>query len=312
MPSLDVYSREEPCWIIDSTSKRSACNFMAEFATVGVVGGGTMGSGIAYEVIRATDARVVIRDVDAGALDRARANVQRYIDRPVKKGQITAEVAASWHARLSYTSAWSDLGTCDLVIEAAFEDITLKQSIFKELSAACRTDAILASNTSGLSLTTIAAASTHPERVIGLHFFNPVPAMKLVEIIRAYQTDETTIQRARTFCEEIGKQTVLAKDYPGFITTRIGMAMIAEAVRCLEEGVGTVKDIDVAIRLGYNFPMGPFELADLVGIDVLFHILEGNTHTLGERFMPSPLLRQMVAAGHLGRKSGQGFYTYDK
>lgn len=283
---------------------------MVEFATVGVVGGGTMGSGIAYEVIRMTTARVIVRDVSEQAVAQARAALDKYIERPRAKGQITPAQADGWQGRLSYTTAWDDLAAADLVIEAAFEDLALKRDIFTQLSAVCRADAVLASNTSSLSITSIAAASTRPERVIGLHFFNPVPAMKLVEIIRAYQTDDATIASAQAFCATLGKETVLAKDYPGFITTRIGMTLIAEAVRCLEEGVGTVRDIDVAIRLGYNFPMGPFELADLVGIDVLLHILDANTRLLGERFLPSPLLRQMVAAGHLGRKSGQGFYSY--
>jgi 3-hydroxybutyryl-CoA dehydrogenase len=283
---------------------------MTEFATVAVVGGGTMGSGIAYEVVRKTQAQVIIRDVSDEALSRARTALAHSIDRPLSKGQITQEQAEDWRNRLSYTTEWADLAPADLVIEAAFEDIDLKRGIFAQLSAVCRSDAILASNTSGLSITTIAAASTHPERVIGLHFFNPVPAMKLVEIIRAYQTSDETIAQSQSFCQSLGKETVLAKDYPGFITTRIGMTIIAEALRCLEEGVGTVRDIDVAIRLGYNFPMGPFELADLVGNDVVLHILEANSRLLGERFLPSPLLRQMVAAGHLGRKSGQGFYSY--
>ena len=283
---------------------------MITFATVGVVGGGTMGSGIAYEVMRKTEARVIVREVDERALDRAKSLIGGYVERPVAKGQVTRDIADGWLARVSYTTDIADLAAADIVVEAVFEDSDLKRGVFQQLSAACREDAILASNTSGLSITTIAAASTHPERVIGLHFFNPVPAMKLVEIIRAYQTSDATIEAARAFCAALGKETVLAKDYPGFITTRIGMAMLAEAVRCLEEGVGTATDIDKGIKLGYNFPMGPLELADLVGIDVLLHILEANTHLLGDRFLPSPLLRQMVAAGHLGRKSGQGFYKY--
>jgi len=283
---------------------------MTNFATVGVVGGGTMGSGIAYEVIRNTDARVILRDINDTALERARNAMAHFVERPVAKGQITRQEGDAWLGRVSYTTDFADLAAADIVVEAVFEDMALKREVFAALSAVCRPDAILTSNTSGLSITTIAAASVRPERVIGLHFFNPVPAMKLVEIIRAYQTDEATISAARDFCAALGKETVLAKDYPGFITTRIGMAMVAEAVRCLEEGVGSVEDIDTAIKLGYNFPMGPLALADLVGIDVLLHILEANTHELGERFLPSPLLRQMVAAGHLGRKSGRGFYSY--
>jgi 3-hydroxybutyryl-CoA dehydrogenase len=285
---------------------------MAEFTTVGVVGGGTMGSGIAYELIRMTQVRVIVRDVDLPSLDRARVALSRYIDRPVNKGIITREQADAWQTRLSYTTELGDLADAEIVIEAVFEDLDLKRSIFAMLDDVCRKDAMLASNTSGLSITSIAAACENPGRVLGLHFFNPVPAMKLIEIVRAYQTEDTVIEQAREFCAALGKEAVLAKDYPGFITTRIGMAMLAEGIRCLEEGVGTASDIDKAIRLGYNFPMGPLELADLIGIDVLLHILDTHTHLLGERFLPSPLLRQMVAAGHLGRKSGRGFYEYEK
>lgn len=283
---------------------------MAVYKTVGVVGGGTMGSGIAYEVLRNTAAKVILRDVSEAALTRARTEIEKQVGRPVSKGQMTREQGDALLARVTYTTEFAPFAPAEIVVEAVFEDLALKQSVFKELSAVCREDAILASNTSGMSITSIAAASTRPERVIGLHFFNPVPAMKLVEIIRALQTDDATVASAQEFCHILKKETVLAKDYPGFITTRIGMAMLAEAVRCFEEGVGTAEDIDTAIRLGYNFPMGPLALADLVGIDVLLHILEANTHLLGERFKPSPLLRNMVAAGRLGRKSGRGFYQY--
>jgi 3-hydroxybutyryl-CoA dehydrogenase len=284
---------------------------MTTFATVGVVGGGTMGSGIAYEVMRKTAARVIVREVDERAVDRARTLITGYVERPVAKGQVTREVADAWLARLSFTTAIADLAPADLVVEAVFEDLAVKRDVFTHLGAACRADTILASNTSGLSITSIAAANNRAERVVGLHFFNPVPAMKLVEIVRAYQTSDATIEAARTFCAEIGKETVLAKDYPGFITTRVGMMMVAEGIRCLEEGVGTAQDIDTAIKLGFNFPMGPLELADLVGLDVLLHILDDQARELSDRFRPSPLLRQMVAAGHLGRKTGRGFYTYE-
>lgn len=283
-----------------------------EWKLVGVVGGGSMGSGIAYEVVRNLDARVVVREADAHTLARARANVERLVERPVQKGQITREVADTWLARFTWTTELEDLANADIVIEAVFENLALKQEIFAKLDSVCREDAILASNTSGLPITQIASATQRPERVLGLHFFNPVPAMKLVEIIRAYQTSDETVERSRAFCALLKKETVLAKDYPGFITTRIGMAIIAEAIRCLEEGIGTAEDIDKAIRLGYNFPMGPLELADLVGLDVTLHILEANREALGERFLPSPLLRNMVTAGYTGRKAGRGFYNYSR
>ncbi len=284
---------------------------MTDFLIAGVVGGGAMGSGIAYEIARSTACSVIVRDVDDAALAKARASINKMIDRQRDKGQISAEAAEEQRARIRYSSDWEVFAEADIVIEAAFEDMAVKRGIFAKLDAVCRPTAILASNTSGLSITEIASVCARPERVIGLHFFNPVPAMKLVEVITAYQTDAATLQKSLEFCQALGKETAKAKDYPGFITTRIGMAMLAEAARCLDEGVGTVEDIDVAIRLGYNFPMGPFELADLVGIDVLLHILENNTVLLGERFIPTPLLRQMTAAGKLGRKTGEGFYRYE-
>ncbi|MEO7001295.1 MAG: 3-hydroxyacyl-CoA dehydrogenase family protein, partial [Ktedonobacterales bacterium] len=243
-------------------------------------------------------------------LSRARANVAGLIERPVRKGQVSREQADGWLARFTWTTDLADLADADLVVEAVFEQLTLKRDIFTQLDRHCRPDALLASNTSGLPITQIAAATQHPERVLGLHFFNPVPAMKLVEIVRAYQTSDTTVERARAFCAALKKETVLAKDYPGFITTRIGMALLAEGIRCLEEGVGTAEDIDKAIKLAYNHPMGPLELADLVGLDVVLHILDANRIALGERFIASPLLRQMVAAGYTGRKAGRGFYAY--
>lgn len=280
------------------------------WTTVGVVGGGAMGSGIAYEVARNLDARIIVREVDQVALGRARTNVEQLIARPVAKGQITQEIADSWLARFAWTTELQDLAEADLIIEAVFEHLPLKQEIFAALDGIVRPETILASNTSGLPITGIAAATQRPERVIGLHFFNPVPAMKLVEIIRAYQTSEETVTRGTAFCQALKKETILAKDYPGFITTRVGLTMIAEAVRCLEEGVGTIEDIDKGMRLGFNFPMGPFELADLVGVDVTLHVLDNARANLGERFTPSPLLRNMVTAGHLGRKTGRGFYDY--
>lgn len=284
----------------------------AEWKTVGVVGGGSMGSGIAYEVARNLDARVIVREVDAQTLGRARANIERLIARPVEKGQITQETADAWLARFDWTTDLGALARADIVIEAVFENMPLKQEIFSELDVTCGPEVILASNTSGLPITQIASATQRPERVLGLHFFNPVPAMKLVEIIRAYQTSDEVVERATAFCQALKKETILSKDYPGFITTRIGLMMIAEAVRCLDEGVGSAEDIDKGMRLGFNLPMGPLELADLVGLDVTLHVLDAERAALGERFTPSPLLRNMVTAGYIGRKAGRGFYNYRK
>ena len=286
-------------------------NEAAQWRIIGVVGGGTMGAGIAYEVARNLETQVIVREADEATLARARKNVEGLIERPVRKGQVSREEADGWLARFSWTTELAALADADLVVEAVFEQLDLKRDIFTQLDKHCRPDALLASNTSGLPITQIAAATQHPERVLGLHFFNPVPAMKLVEIVRAYQTSDATVEQARAFCAALKKETVLAKDYPGFITTRIGMALLAEGIRCLEEGVGTAEDIDKAIKLAYNHPMGPLELADLVGLDVTLHVLDANRTALGERFLASPLLRQMVAAGYTGRKAGRGFYTYE-
>ncbi len=293
-------------------TQRAQSETANEWKIVGVVGGGAMGAGIAYEVARNLDARIIVRETDEHTLARAKANVERLIDRPVQKGQVTREVADGWLARFTWTTALADLAPAEIVIEAVFENLPLKQEIFAALDTTCQPTAILASNTSGLPITQIASATQRPERVLGLHFFNPVPAMKLVEIVRAYQTDDATVARSQAFCALLKKETILAKDYPGFITTRIGLMMIAEAIRCLDEGIGTAEDIDKGMRLGFSFPMGPLELADLVGLDVTLHVLEANSAALGERFLPSPLLRNMVTAGYTGRKAGRGFYNYSK
>lgn len=285
---------------------------MSAYKMIGVVGGGTMGSGIAYEIARNLDAAVVVREVSPEAAERAEINIAKLIARPVQKGQVSEEVAEGWHNKIKVTTEFQDLAQADLVVEAVFEDLELKKDTFKALSAVCAESTILASNTSGLPITQMAAVVKRPERVVGMHFFNPVPAMKLVELVRAYQTSEETLQKAKEFCQSLQKETVVAKDYPGFITTRIGLMMVAEGIRCLEEGIGTAEDIDKAMKLAFNFPMGPLELADLVGLDVQLHVQETQERELGERFKPSPLLRQMVAAGYLGRKAGRGFYTYEK
>ncbi|MBI2987223.1 MAG: 3-hydroxyacyl-CoA dehydrogenase family protein [Deltaproteobacteria bacterium] len=280
---------------------------------VGIIGSGLMGTGIAFVVARQIEGETVVVDVDEKILEKSRRTVEGLAARAVEKGQATQEEAGKWLKRLNHTTDRSDLKGAAFIIEAVPEDLALKCRLFTELSEICAQETILASNTSGLPITQIAAGARHPERVIGTHFFNPAPVMKLVEIVRGYATSETTIQKTRGFCSRLGKESILVeKDYPGFITTRIGNGYLAEALRCLEEGVGSAGDIDKGCRLAYNYPMGPFELMDLVGLDTVLRVFESLHQVYGERFRPSPLLRQMVSAGRLGRKSGSGFYNYAK
>jgi 3-hydroxybutyryl-CoA dehydrogenase len=233
--------------------------------------------------------------------------------RMVDKGQATREDAGNWLKRLRHTTDKGELRGASFVIEAVPEDLALKRRVFAELDEVCRWEAILAGNTTGLPITQIAAGTHHPERVIGTHFFNPAPVMKLVEIIRGYATNQETIEKAREFCSRLGKEIILVeKDYPGFITTRIMNGYLAEAIRCLEEGMGSAADIDKGCRLAYNRPMGPFELMDLIDLDTVLSVFESPHGVYGERLHPSPLLRQMVAAGRLGRKSGADFYDHSR
>lgn len=280
---------------------------------VGVVGAGIMGTGIAFVVARQIEGETVVVDVAEDMLNKSRRTMEALANRAVEKGQANKTEAEAWLRRLRHTTNKEDLKGAGFIIEAVPEDLALKRQIFAEMDERCPEETILASNTTGLPITQIAAATRHPERVIGTHFFNPAPVMKLVEIVRGYATSERTIQKTREFCSRLGKESILVeKDYPGFITTRIMNGFLAEALRCLEEGVGSAADIDKGCRLAYNHPMGPFELMDLVGLDTVLRVFGSLHEAYGERFQPSPLLRQMVAAGRLGRKSGAGFYDYAK
>jgi 3-hydroxybutyryl-CoA dehydrogenase len=280
---------------------------------VGVIGAGIMGTGIAFVVARQIEGETVVVDVAEDMLHKSRRTMEALANRAVEKGQANKTEAEAWLRRLRHTTNKGDLKGAGFIIEAVPEDLALKRQIFAEMDEKCPEETILASNTTGLPITQIAAATRHPERVIGTHFFNPAPVMKLVEIVRGYATSERTIQKTREFCSRLGKESILVeKDYPGFITTRIMNGFLAEALRCLEEGVGSATDIDKGCRLAYNYPMGPFELMDLVGLDTVLRVFESLHEVYGERFRPSPLLRQMVAAGRLGRKSGAGFYEYAK
>ncbi len=279
---------------------------------VGVVGAGVMGAEIAYVVASNLDTKVYVRDISEEFLAKGRATIERVAKKAVEKGKATEQEKATWLERLNFTLNLDDLADADVVIEAVSENIDLKRKVFAELDSICTLAQFLASNTSGLPITVIAAATKNPERVIGTHFFNPASIMKLVEIVTGYETSAETLKKVQEFCTSLGKETVVSKDYPGFISTRIGQAYICDAIRCLEQGVGTVEDIDRACRLAYNHPMGPLELADLIGLDTELMIMESLSKEYGEAFRPTPLVKQMVAAGRLGRKTGKGFYDYTK
>ncbi len=279
---------------------------------IGVCGAGLMGSEIAYVIASHLDAQVVVRDVTEEAVNRGRSIIERVAARAVQKGKATEAEKDNWLGRITYTIHLENLAPCEAVVEAVFENVDLKRQIFTQLDAICESAQFLASNTSGLPITFIAAATKNPQRVIGTHFFNPASIMRLVEIVRGLETSDDTLAKAQDFCRQAGKETVVVKDFPGFITTRVGQGFLCEAIRCLEQGVATPEDIDKGMRLAYNHPMGPLELIDLIGLDTQLFIQESLTREYGDQFRPSPLLRQLVAAGRLGRKTGQGFFDYTK
>ena len=277
---------------------------------IGVVGAGTMGSGIA-QAFAASGFDVVLRDVAQGALDHARSVVQNSLGRLVSKNKLAAADAAAALARIKTTLAVEDFHDCDLVVEAVVEKFEVKKAIMSELDRVCRTDAILASNTSSISLTKIAATSKIPSRVIGMHFFNPVPMMPLVEIIRAIQTSDATCDAITVLVGAIGKDAHVAKDSYGFVVNRVLIPMINEAVNCVYEGVATPEDVDAMMKLGAAHPMGPLSLGDLIGLDIVLDVMETLYQGFNDpKFRPSPLLKQMCDAGYLGRKSGRGFFSY--
>jgi 3-hydroxybutyryl-CoA dehydrogenase len=269
-----------------------------------------MGHGIAQAAAQAGYA-TVLYDVAEELWSKGLQRVAQNLDAGVSRGKVTAEQKAQALERLRGTAQLEDLGGCQLVIEAAPEDLAIKQKIFAQLSRVAAADAVLASNTSSLSLTEIAAAARNPERVVGMHFFNPVHAMKLLELVRAFQTSDAALAAARTVGERMGKQLIVVQDHPGFASSRLGIALGMEAIRMLEEGVASAEDIDRAMELGYGHPMGPLKLTDLVGLDVRLAIAEHLHRELGSpSFRPPQLLKKMVRAGKLGKKTGEGFYRY--
>ena len=277
---------------------------------VGVVGAGTMGQGIAH-VCALAGFEVKLYDVTLSAALAGKAKIEKNLETGVAKGKVSAAQREGAMALVTCVEALAALSGCQLVIEAVPEKLALKQELFSTLSGLCAPEAILASNTSSLSLTEIAAAATNPKRVVGLHFFNPVHLMKLLEIVRAFQTSDETVEAVKAFGTAIKKELIVVKDSPGFASSRLGVALGLEATRMLEEGVASAADIDRAMKHGYGHPMGPLELGDLVGLDVRLAIAEYlYAETGSPTFRPPQLLKKMVRAGKLGKKSGEGFYTY--
>ncbi len=283
----------------------------AGIRTVAVLGAGTMGHGIAQNAAQA-GYEVRLYDVEHGALQRARERIEAGLQRLLEKGRLRDEERTATLARIVEAPSLQEaLREADVVIEAAPERMELKLELFGRIDELAPHHALLATNTSSLSVTEIAGATRRPQDVVGLHFFNPVPVMKLLEVVRGLRTAEDRVEQALAFGRSLGKEPIVVKDWPGFATSRLGIALCAEAVRMVEQGVASPEDIDKAMKLGYRHPMGPLELTDLVGLDVRLAIMEHLHRELGEAFRPPALLRQMVRAGKLGRKSGEGFYRYE-
>ncbi|GAB3591341.1 3-hydroxyacyl-CoA dehydrogenase family protein [Angustibacter peucedani] len=277
-----------------------------------VVGAGLMGSGIA-QVSAQAGHQVVLRDVTDAALERGRAAIATSYDRFVAKGRLTAEDAEAALGRITLTTDLDAAHDADLVVEAAFESVDVKNALFADLDRICRDGAVLATNTSAIPITQIAAATERPQDVVGTHFFSPVPMMQLCELVRGFKTSDETLATARAFAEGVGKTCIVVnRDVAGFVTTRLVAALVVEAVKLVENGVATAEDVDVACKLGFGHAMGPLATADLTGVDILRNAARNiYTETQDEKFNPPETLNRMVTAGDIGRKSGRGFYSYE-
>jgi len=285
-----------------------------EIKKLGVVGAGTMGNGIALMAAQ-IGCDVIMRDIEDSFVERGIQNIDKFLTKSVEKGKIKADEKVAIVGRIKGTTEMSDLKDVDFVIEAVIEDLDLKKKVFKELDELCRPEIVIASNTSSMSITEIAAATKRPDKICGMHFFNPAPIMRLVEIIRGYATSDESVAVATDLAKKMGKVTVeVKKDSAGFIVNRIMTPHFIEAIKIVEEGIASVEDVDIAVKNGLNYPMGPFELMDLTGIDIAYFVTEYLYQELNKesKWVSPNLLKTMIRAGKLGRKTGGGWYDFDK
>jgi 3-hydroxybutyryl-CoA dehydrogenase len=283
---------------------------VSDITTVGVLGSGLMGSGIA-QTAAAAGFTTIVREIADGAIEKGKAGIGKSLDKAIEKGKLDAAAKDATLGRLRFTKDLKDLNGCDIIIEAVIEDLELKRSAWKELDAICPAHTIFASNTSSLTVVEQAMATKRPDKFVGLHFFNPVPLMKLVEVVRTVTTSNDTFERAFAFGKKLGKEPIAAKDNSGFVVNLLLVPYLLDAIRQLEHGVASVPDIDKAMQLGCGYPMGPFVLLDFVGLDTTYKIAEIMFEEYREqRYAPPPLLKRMVLAGYYGKKSGKGFYDY--